>query len=192
LRSKWQARIRDQFQLDTAAPVSWLALNPSAAYGPAKRWPAEKLAKVVQMVSAKIRPVIWLSFAPPSDASLCDEIASRAGTNIINLAGMTSVRDLMGLLKLCRVLLTNDSGPMHLAAALGTPIVALFGSTSPELTGPGLPGDVRHQILRQFTPCSPCFRRTCPIDFRCMTGITVEQVVAAVLLALRWETCSQR
>ena len=91
----------------------------------------------------------------------------------------------MALLKLCRVLLTNDSGPMHVAAALGTPVVVPFGSTSPELTGPGLPGDPRHRLLKSDAPCSPCFLRECPIDFRCMNGIAVERVVEAVLSAQR-------
>ena len=100
---------------------------------------------------------------------------------VFNLAGVTGLGELCAGLKLCRVLLTNDSGPMHVAAALGTPVVAPFGSTSPELTGPGLPGDPRHQLLRAKVPCSPCFLRECPIDFRCMKGISVEQVVAAVL-----------
>jgi heptosyltransferase-2 len=90
----------------------------------------------------------------------------------------------MALLKLCRLLLTNDTGPMHVAAALGTPVVVLFGSTSPELTGPGLPGDPRHQLLTSATPCAPCFRRTCPIDFRCMTAIRPDRVVKAVLHSL--------
>jgi heptosyltransferase-2 len=72
---------------------------------------------------------------------------------------------------------------MHVAAALGTPVVVPFGSTSPELTGPGLPGDARHQLLRANVPCSPCFLRECPIDFRCMTGISVDHVVTAVLRA---------
>ena len=87
------------------------------------------------------------------------------------------------MLKLCRVLLTNDTGPMHVAAALGTPVVVPFGSTSPELTGPGLPGDPRHRLLKSDAPCSPCFLRECPIDFRCMNGISVERVVEAVLRA---------
>ena len=101
----------------------------------------------------------------------------------LNLAGQTSLRELMSLLKLCRVLLTNDSGPMHVAAALGTPVVVPFGSTSPELTGPGLPGDPRHRLLKSDAPCSPCFLRECPIDFRCMNGISVERVVEAVLVS---------
>ena len=73
---------------------------------------------------------------------------------------------------------------MHVAAALGTPVVVAFGSTSPELTGPGLPGDIRNTLLRSNPPCAPCFRRTCPIDFRCMTGIPVDAVVRAVLESL--------
>jgi heptosyltransferase-2 len=103
---------------------------------------------------------------------------------VLNLAGKTSLRELMALLKLCRVLLTNDTGPMHVAAALGTPVVVPFGSTSPELTGPGLPGDLRHHLLKSDAPCSPCFRRACPIDFRCMTKITVESVVEAVEMVI--------
>jgi heptosyltransferase-2 len=69
---------------------------------------------------------------------------------------------------------------MHVGSALGTPVVALFGSTSPELTGPGLPGEA-HGIVKGAAPCSPCFLRECPIDFRCMNGIAVERVTAAVL-----------
>jgi heptosyltransferase-2 len=76
---------------------------------------------------------------------------------------------------------TNDTGPMHVAAALGKPVVAIFGSTSPELTGPGLQGDTRHRILKVNTPCAPCFLRECPVDFRCMRGISVESASRAVL-----------
>jgi heptosyltransferase-2 len=72
---------------------------------------------------------------------------------------------------------------MHVAAAVGTPVVAIFGSTSPEMTGPGLPGDPQHHLLKSKAACSPCFRRVCPIDFRCMTGISVERVVDAVVKA---------
>jgi heptosyltransferase-2 len=114
---------------------------------------------------------------------LCEAIARAAGPSALNLAGRTSLRQLMAWLKLCKVVLTNDSGPMHLAAALGTPVVVPFGSTSPELTGPGLPGNPapRHRLLRAQPGCAPCFRRDCPIDFRCMTGLSVERVTEAVL-----------
>jgi heptosyltransferase-2 len=105
-----------------------------------------------------------------------------------NLAGQTTLRELMAVLKAARVLLTNDTGPMHVAAALGTPVIALFGSTSPELTGPGLPGDPRHRVLRGAAPCAPCFRRICPIDFRCMTRLGTDAVVAAVMDILQTRT----
>jgi len=80
-----------------------------------------------------------------------------------------------------RILLTNDTGPMHVAAALGTPVVVPFGSTSPELTGPVSSGATTHHLLTANAPCAPCFRRECPIDFCCMTGISVEGVVEAVI-----------
>jgi heptosyltransferase-2 len=165
-------------------PLALLGLNPGAEYGPAKRWPAERFAAVAREVSHRLGNCVWLAFGAKGDWELCDEIARLAGGGVLNLAGKTSLRQLMALLKRCRVVLTNDTGPMHVAAALGAPVVVPFGSTSPELTGPGLPGDPRHQLLRSGAPCSPCFRRECPIDFRCMTGISVERVVAAVEAAL--------
>jgi heptosyltransferase II len=84
--------------------------------------------------------------------------------------------------------LTNDTGPMHVAAAVGTAVVVPFGSTSPELTGPGEPGDARHSLIKSAVPCSPCFLRECPIDFRCMKGISVESVATAVARTLRKQT----
>ena len=165
-------------------PLILLGLNPGAEYGPAKRWPAASFAAVARGVSRRHGNSLWLAFGGAGDWALCDEVARLAGGGVLNLAGKTSLRQLMALLKLCRVVLTNDTGPMHVAAALGTPVVVPFGSTSPELTGPGLPGDARHQLLRSSAPCSPCFRRVCPIDFRCMTSITPERVVQAVQATL--------
>jgi heptosyltransferase II len=165
-------------------PLILLGLNPGAEYGPAKRWPAERFAAVAREVSRKHGNCAWLAFGGAGDWQLCSDIARLAGGGVMNLAGKTSLRQLMALLKLCRVLLTNDSGPMHVAAALGTPVVVPFGSTAPVLTGPGLPGDARHQLLQAGAPCSPCFRRICPIDFRCMTGISPHRVVEAVNRAI--------
>ena len=165
-------------------PPVYLGFNPSAAYGPAKRWPAENFAAVIRAVSRRRTQCVWLAFGGPNDANVCEHVGRLAGVGTINLAGKTSLREFMALLACCRLLLTNDSGPMHLTAALGTPVVVPFGSTSPDLTGPGLPGDPRHSLLRSDAPCTPCFRRSCPIDFRCMTGITVERVLNAVLQSL--------
>jgi heptosyltransferase II len=162
----------------------YLGLSPSAAYGPAKRWPAENFSAVVREVARRRSHCVWLAFGGPNDTKLCDDVARLAGGGVINLAGKTPLRDFMALLACCRLLLTNDSGPMHVAAALDTPVIAPFGSTSPDLTGPGLPGEHRHSLLQSDAPCSPCFRRTCPIDFRCMTNIKIEHVLEAVLQTL--------
>ena len=158
-------------------------LNPGAEYGPAKRWPAEKFIAATREIQHRTN-CTWLVLGGRGDAAIANRIESAIPsppTAILNLAGKTTLRELMALLKVCRVLLTNDSGPMHVAAALGTPVVVPFGSTSPELTGPGLPGDPRLRVLKSDAPCSPCFLRQCPIDFRCMNGISVERVVEAVL-----------
>lgn len=158
-------------------------LNPGAEYGPAKRWPIGRFIAAAQQIQQRTN-CVWLLFGGKSDVPLTNQIQSairKQQATVFNLAGITSLRELMALLKLCRVLLTNDTGPMHVAAALETPVVVPFGSTSPELTGPGRPGDARHRLLKSDAPCSPCFLRECPIDFRCMNGISVESAVEAVL-----------
>jgi len=171
---------KKKFGLETLTqPI--LGMAPGAEYGPAKRWPADRFIAAAREIQKRTN-CIWLIFGGKNDSVIANAIQSAIGNrqSAINLAGQTSLRELMALLKLCRVLLTNDSGPMHVAAALGVPVVGLFGSTSPELTGPGLPGDPRHRLLKSDAPCSPCFRRECPIDFRCLTGISVESAVTAV------------
>ena len=104
-------------------------------------------------------------------------IAGGGPDGVLNLSGKTSLRELAAALKMCRLLLTNDTGPMHLAAAVGTPLIVPFGSTSPELTGPIFSPTA--QIVRTPVPCAPCFRRECPIDLRCLNGIQTAQVVEA-------------
>ena len=170
-------------------------LNAGAEYGPAKRWPRERFVAAAAELQKRTK-CCWLIFGGKANVDLALEIATSLETlhrklisagelpAPLNLAGKTTLQELCSLIKLCDVFLTNDTGPMHVAAAVGTPVVVPFGSTSPELTGPGLPGDPRHRLLKSDAPCSPCFRRTCPIDFRCMTGITVENVVEAVIQAV--------
>ena len=158
-------------------------LNPGAEYGPAKRWPAEKFIAAAKEIQQRTN-CVWILFGGKADVELTARIEAEIRNSkfeIRNLSGQNSLRELMALLKICRVVLTNDTGPMHVAAALGTPLVVPFGSTSPELTGPGLPGEVRHRLLKSDAPCSPCFLRECPIDFCCMNQISVKRVVAAVL-----------
>ena len=151
------------------------ALNAGAEFGPAKRWPADRFAAVARQVDCR-----WLLLGGPGDVALAGTIAAQL-PDAINLAGQTTLLELCELLQACRLVLTNDTGPMHLAGALGTPIVAVFGSTSAELTGPlGSPVT----ILREPVECSPCYLRSCPVDFRCMQRITVDQVTKAVLQQL--------
>jgi heptosyltransferase II len=100
----------------------------------------------------------------------------------VNRIGQTTLDQLIDGLRECRLVLTNDTGTMHLAALLGVPVVAIFGSTEPSLTGP-LGND--HIVLRHHVECSPCFLRQCPIDFRCMKAVTVDEVASAVLSMLR-------
>ena len=168
-----------------------LGMNPGADYGPAKRWPAESFiaAGIAIRQATRCR---WVLFGGPSDRELAQYISTGlaqhpAGQPVIVLAGRTTLRELAAALKSCRLLLTNDTGPMHLAAAVGTPVVVPFGSTSPEMTGPILSSGA--QILRApGIPCAPCFRRDCPIDFRCMRGIGCDAVAAAALRALDFKS----
>ena len=162
-------------------------LNPGAEYGPAKRWPVEKFSAAAKEIQRQTN-CAWILFGGKSDAAITNQIESVIGNQqpaVFNLAGKTSLRELMALLKLCRVLLTNDTGPMHVAAAFGTPVIVPFGSTSPELTGPVCRATPQNQLLISDAPCSPCFLRECPIDFRCLNGISVERVVEAVLQVIR-------
>jgi heptosyltransferase-2 len=166
--------------LEERERILLMGVNPGAAYGPAKRWPRDRFVAAARAFQEKTRCRWWI-FGSSEEQELGAGIAAEiGGAEVRCLAGATSLRELCAALKSCDALLTNDSGPMHLAAAVGTPVVALFGSTSAALTGPGWPGDSRHRILESRPPCSPCFLRQCPIDFRCMMQISVEQVVQAL------------
>jgi lipopolysaccharide heptosyltransferase II len=182
---------RKKFGLDKISnPI--FGLNPGAEYGPAKRWPVERFIATAKEIQQKTN-CIWILFGGKGDLAIANQIESEIQNSKLktqNLCGKTSLRELMSLLKLCRVLLTNDTGPMHVAAALKIPIVAIFGSTSPELTGPVFSSGSK--ILKSDAPCSPCFLRECPIDFRCMNGIGVERVVEAVFEIHRRDAETQR
>ncbi len=178
------ARVR----LGTRA-TTWIGLNAGAEYGPAKRWPIDRFIAVAKRLAEEPGCGLIL-FGGRSDGVLTAEIEQAVHQahpmgSLVNVAGKTSLRELCALMSLCRVVLTNDTGPMHVAAAVGATVAVPFGSTSRELTGPGLPGAGRHAFLRSSAPCSPCFLRECPIDFRCMSEISVDSVTEAILDALR-------
>jgi heptosyltransferase-2 len=172
--------IRHQLSTVHDQPVR-IGLCPGAAYGAAKRWLPERFAAAAEKVSAQ-SPVQWILFGTPRDATIGEQIAAALGDHCMNRIGQTTLDQLINELGECRLLLTNDTGTMHLAALLGVPVVAIFGSTEPRLTGPLGSGDI---ILRHHVECSPCFLRECPIDFRCMKAISIQEVADAVLSMLR-------
>jgi heptosyltransferase II len=157
-----------------------IGLCPGAEYGSAKRWLPERFAEAAEKISAQ-SSVRWILFGTTRDATVGDQIATALGNHCVNRIGQTTLDQLIDELRQCRLLLTNDTGTMHLAALLGVPVVAIFGSTEPRLTGPLGNG---HIILRHHVECSPCFLRECPIDFRCMKAVSVQEVANAVLSIL--------
>jgi heptosyltransferase-2 len=158
-----------------------IGINPGAAYGSAKRWLPERFASVADQLAAEFQARIVI-FGVANESQIAEEIGARMAAQPVILAGRTSLGELMALLRECALFLTNDSGPMHLAAALRVPQLAIFGSTSEIATGP-LSADAK--VIKHPVDCNPCFLRECPIDFRCMKGISVEEVVSAARAKLR-------
>ena len=152
-----------------------IGINPGAAYGTAKCWPPERFTEAALKLLENPDACI-LFFGDEQTAPLVDRICRDLPKRAVNLAGKTDLRELMALIELCDVFLTNDSGPMHIASALGTKLVALFGSTNDIKTGPYNGGTVIHKR----PSCSPCYKRVCPIDFRCMKEITVDEVCSEI------------
>jgi heptosyltransferase-2 len=162
-------------------PRTRIGLCPGADYGPAKRWLPERFAEAATAVSEQLAAE-WVLFGTAKDAAVGAIIAEKLGDRCLNRIGQTTLDQLVVELRECEMLLTNDTGTMHLATLLGVPVVAIFGSTEPSLTGPLGSG---HRVLRHQVECSPCFLRECPIDFRCMKAVTVDEVVGAVLSVVR-------
>jgi len=153
----------------------FLALNAGAAYGSAKRWDETRFAAVADILAAELRFHIAL-IGSEKERSIAEQIRHRMHTPASVLAGKTTLETLIGVLAESSLMITNDSGPMHIAAALGVPTVAVFGPTDEQVTGPCGP---RTRIVKQAVECSPCLLRECPIDHRCMTGVSVEDVCNA-------------
>lgn len=152
-----------------------LGINPGAAFGSAKRWYPERFAAVAQQL-AGLNSAKVVIFGGPGETDIAAEIEQKLGGTCLNLAGTTTVRGLMALIRKCNFFITNDSGPMHIAAAFGVPLVAIFGSTDHATTSPYTDSAV---IVRKDIECSPCKLRECPTDHRCMTAVTVDDVVMA-------------
>ena len=168
------ARLLADAGWDRATPLA--ASAPGAAYGGAKRWPAASFAELVDAFAADgVRTALVGSAA---DAANVAEVVSRVRNRgaVMNLAGRTDLPALAGVLSHCRALVTNDSGAMHLAAAVGVSVTAVFGPTDERATRPL---GSAHAVITRDVWCRPCMLRECPLDHRCMTGIEPAQVYAA-------------
>ncbi len=158
-----------------------VGINPGSTYGGAKRWLPERFAEATERLSRTIREsreqqVSVVIFGAKGEERLGHEIAARLTSRSLVLSGATTIRELMAAVKRCAMLLTNDTGPMHIASAFQVPVVAIFGPTDWRTTSPlGSP----HAIVRQPVDCAPCLLRECPIDHRCMTRVSVDQVYEA-------------
>ncbi len=153
-----------------------LAIGAGASYGSAKCWPPERFAEFANRFLAELDAEIIL-FGTPGELAVSSAIVAGMRRKPIDLTGKTAIADLPALLSQCHLFLGNDSGAMHVAAAVGLPTVAVFGPTDPEGTAPVTP---RRSIVQQKPYCSPCFLKRCPTDHRCMKAVTPEMVQMAV------------
>ncbi|MBI4454328.1 MAG: lipopolysaccharide heptosyltransferase II [Acidobacteria bacterium] len=164
------AKIFESLALSADKPL--VGISPGASYGPAKRWLPDRYAAVADHVMHRWDAQVLL-FGSADEAPIAREIQSNMRHQPILLTGRTTLLELLGLIERCDLFITNDSGPMHLAGALQRPLIALFGSTDENATGPM---NARSHVIHKQVECTPCFLRTCPIDLRCFKQITVEEV----------------
>ena len=154
-----------------------LGINPGASYGSAKRWYPDRFAEVARRLADQWSAKVVI-FGGPGETAIAADIESRLDGTAVNVAGKTTVRQLMALIKRCNFFITNDSGPMHIAAAFDVPLVAIFGSTDHTGTSPYSSNAL---VVRSDVECAPCKLRECPTDHRCMTSVTAESVITAAL-----------
>jgi heptosyltransferase-2 len=150
-----------------------VGMAPGAAYGPAKRWFADRFAAVADRLAERFSCPVLL-FGSQGDRPSTEAVRSAAKTAIVDVAGRTNLGDAVALIARCDLFITNDSGLMHVAGALGVPTVAIFGSTNPKTT---YPLGERTVLVRRPVDCSPCLKQECPADFRCMDLVTVDEVL---------------
>lgn len=172
--ARGQAAVRSKFSLDADRPL--LALCPGAEFGPAKQWPARHYAAVAQARLDQGWQVALLGSA--ADSAICGEINAACQGGCLDLSGRTSLTEVIDVLSLCDAVVSNDSGLMHIAAALERPLVAIYGSSSPDFTPP-LSDNC--QMLSLSLDCQPCFKRECPLGhLDCLNRLGPERVLAAL------------
>jgi heptosyltransferase-2 len=167
-REKWSA-----LGVATGGPV--VGLNPGAAFGTAKRWFPSRYVELGKRLRQECGAGVVLFGAAPERA-LVEDIAAAIGGGAVSTAGKTTLVDFLALVDGCDLFVTNDTGTMHVAAAAGAPVLALFGSTDERATAPLGP---RVRLLKQPPECSPCLLRHCPVDHRCMRSLSVQEVFEA-------------
>ncbi|HEY0720725.1 MAG TPA: lipopolysaccharide heptosyltransferase II [Gammaproteobacteria bacterium] len=173
-----QQRLIDSLQLDLSQPV--IAFMPGAEYGPAKQWPIDYYGELAKRLTASGYQV-W-ALGSRKEQAIGETIVQMGGSGVRNLCGQTELVDTIDLLPLCAAAVSNDSGLMHIAAAVGTPLVAIYGSSTPAYTPPLT---ARAELLYRGLDCSPCFKRNCPLGHtRCLQEITPDETWRA-LNALR-------
>lgn len=161
-----------------------IGINPGAAFGSAKRWYPERFAEVAGRLAAAWNAKVVI-FGGPGETDIAAGIEQQLAGPCCNLAGKTNLRELMALIRRCNFLVTNDSGPMHIAAAMGVPLVAIFGSTDHVTTSPYTD---KALIVRKEVECAPCKLRECPTDHRCMAAVSADDVVQAALCLMETTT----
>ncbi|MDI6783656.1 MAG: lipopolysaccharide heptosyltransferase II [bacterium] len=156
-----------------------VGINPGATYGSAKRWLPERYCELANRLITEYSASIVL-FGSAQEVEYINQFAQKIGSpsSVFNLAGKNNLAQLTASIAQCHLFITNDTGPMHIAAALKIPTVAIFGSTDPVTTSPF--GNFPNRIVRKPANCAPCLLRECPTDHRCMTAITVDDVLSAV------------
>jgi heptosyltransferase-2 len=159
--------------------VRLVGFAPGAAYGHAKRWPPERVAAVIGALAARGVTAVIVGAAADRDTARAIESSLPAGTRLVNLVGRTTLAQLVGVIARCAAFVSNDSGAMHVAAALGVPLTAIFGPTDERVTSPGGRAEIIDLIARDVF-CRPCLLRECPIDHRCMKRIDVDAVLQSV------------
>lgn len=159
----------------------YLILNPGAAYGSAKRWGDDRFAAAGDVLASEFDLDVVI-VGSEMERSIAETIQKGLKSRAAVLSGKTSLETLMGVMAQSALVITNDSGPMHIAAALGVPTIAIFGATDDVVTGPCGP---RTRVVKEPVECSPCLLRECPIDHRCMTHVSVEAVCRAAREVLR-------
>jgi heptosyltransferase-2 len=167
-------------ELGLNGPV--IGVSPGAAYGSAKRWLPERFAEAAQTLAGELGAstsgASVAIFGSKDERELCASVAAQITAPVRNFAGETTLAEFIDLAAACRVYLTNDSGAMHIASALGVPTVTVFGATDETTTGPTGP---LARIVREPVECSPCLKRECPIDHRCMTRVDSARVAKIAL-----------